>query len=66
MSSLDASDLDPVTEETCSTSASSATPELERVASSSGGKKARRSAHRRRSLIIFDWDDTILPTSYLA
>ena len=82
------SDLDPVTEETSSTTASSVvTPDAEdlRVPSASAAatnaspsKKARRAAAGKkrvpgpastthhRALIIFDWDDTILPTSFLA
>lgn len=66
--SLDACDLDPVSEETCSTSASSVTPELERErhCSAAASSAKKRKSNRKRTLIIFDWDDTILPTSFLA
>jgi hypothetical protein len=66
MSSLELSDVDPSTEETCSTSASSVTPELERTGLKKAAAARTYVRRKKRSLIIFDWDDTILPTSFLA
>jgi hypothetical protein len=67
-SSLQESDIDPIVlEETCSTTASSVTPELEETF---GAKDRERppvsSTSSHRTLIIFDYDDTILPTSFLS
>jgi hypothetical protein len=56
-SSLDESDVDPAAEETCSTTVS-VTPELTELCVTPEVDS--------RTLIIFDWDDTILPTSFLA
>lgn len=65
------SDIDPIAEETSSTTVTSCadTDESGRISpevilSPCVGRKSLKT--KRKALIIFDWDDTILPTSYLA
>lgn len=71
---LHESDLDPsvISEETCSTTVSSVTPDLDSYNESKSPKITSSPAAPRHSiphghaLIIFDYDDTILPTSFLS
>jgi hypothetical protein len=66
---LGESDIDPsVSEETCSTTVSSVTPDLDESVNFPKQRctKRRPASHRGHTLIIFDYDDTILPTSYLS
>jgi hypothetical protein len=71
---LHESDLDPsvISEETCSTTVSSVTPDLDSYNETKSLNVTTSPAHpqqqiaRGQALIIFDYDDTILPTSFLS
>ena len=67
-SSLEESDIDPtLSEETWSTTASSVTPDLEESLNTRQRVQPTiPTASKHRTLIIFDYDDTILPTSFLS
>lgn len=62
------SEIDPsvMSEETCSTTVSSVTPDLDCCNERIPHEAPTRSASQIKTLIIFDYDDTILPTSFLA
>lgn len=61
LSSIKACEIDPLVDQGTTNSTTSSSVDV----SYESAPKVRRSGHRS-SLIIFDWDDTILPTSYLS
>jgi hypothetical protein len=71
-SALQESDIDAtILEETCSTTISSVTPDLDEAAARLSTKDVSATyedgfSSRGHTLIIFDYDDTILPTSFLS
>ena len=68
LSSLEACEIDPLAEpETNSTTTSSVPEEVcQTLPPRSSARRTSGRTELRKPLIIFDWDDTILPTSYLA